>query len=201
MQISAKSWDSNDKGEFVETDTGDFAFFPRLFALPPRQEKKIRVGYSGTFPQLEKPYRVIIDELPPIKQPESDKNQLGIVTTLRLSVPLFVKPDNEVHDPEPKLEKISPDKEGIAVQLGNKGKINFLVRGIELQWLDADSKPIASSVSKEAKRVLPERFIRFDLPAIKASCDKVRKLIATVQIEDQKTPYSQEFSLHGQCMP
>jgi P pilus assembly chaperone PapD len=201
MQLGAKSWDSNDKGEFVETDTGDFAFFPRMFSLTPNQEKKIRVGYSGNFPAREKPYRVFIEELPPLIQPEIAENQLGIITTLKLSVPLFVKPDNEQHEPQPEFGKISLDKEGIAVLLLNKGKFNFLVRGIDLQWLDANAKPITISISKEAKRVLPERFSRFDLPIIKASCDKVQKLVATVHIEDMKTPYTREFSLRGQCMP
>jgi P pilus assembly chaperone PapD len=201
MQISAKSWDSDAKGQFVETDSGDFSFFPRLLTIPPLQEKKIRVGYQGEFPPLEKPYRIYINELAPIKRSDSQKKQFAIVSTLQLSVPLFVKPDTETHEAQPEIDGISQANNGISVQVRNLGVTNFLVRGIQLQWQDSVQKKLTSSGSTEAKRVLPHRFTQFALPALKVPCAKADKLLAQITVEGQKDPYQKEFKLQGKCVP
>lgn len=201
MQIGAKSWDSDVKGQFVETDTGDFAFFPRLITIPPQQEKKIRVGYQGDFPPLEKPYRVYISELPPIKKPDVQDNQLAILSTLKLSVPLFVRPDTEAHEAQPGIGNIDFMATGVNVQVRNLGVTNFLVRGMQLTWLDAAQKSLAASSSTEARRVLPQRHTQFTLPAIKASCGGAAKLRVQIDLEGLQAPYQKELPLQGRCAP
>lgn len=201
MEVTAKSWDSNDKGEFVETDTGDFTFYPHLVTIPAHQKEVVNVGYEGDFPAKEKPYRVYITELPPIKKANIEKNHMAIVSLLKVSLPLFVKPDGELHEAKPELEGVTVLKDKISVRVRNPEVTNFLVRDIQLQWLDNAQKTLATTKSILAKRVLAKRFTLFDLPLIKASCTQAVKLTAQISIDGQKTPFTKEFPLHGQCAP
>lgn len=201
VQISATSWDMDENGKFIETDTGDFIFFPRLMTLPPHEEKAIRVGYQGNFPALEKPYRLLIQELPPVRSPKEqreEKSSLGLTYVLKLSVPLFVMPSQEPPAPEIAIDGVEPAEKGIKIGIKASGSHHIQVTKLEAQLLDGMNAPIASGENKiHLLRILPHRRVFTEVPLDRTACAKAKKLLVKVYAERLKEPYEQRISLTG----
>jgi fimbrial chaperone protein len=206
VQISAKSWDMDEDGRFVETDTGDFVFFPRLLTLPPHEEKLVRIGYEGDFPALEKPYRLLIQELPAVRTPEEQaegKQNLGLTYTLRLSVPLFVMPGKEPPSPEIVIDGLELTTAGVKLGVKAAGTHHVQVNRLELQLMDGAETTLARGENKvHLLRVLPQRRVFVEVPLDRAACAKATSLLVKVDAERLKQPYEQRIPLAGgRCQP
>lgn len=230
VQITAKTWSMDETGKFVETDTGDFVFFPRLLTLAPAEEKSVRVGYNGDFPAQEKPYRLLIEELPPVLKPaqqEEGKVGFGLQYSLRLSVPVFVMPGKEPTQAEVAIEGINlgekiitippkpvtsplrlatgPEEKTVPiVKVGVKspGNYHVQVKNVELQWLDAKGQTVTSTESGLLLlRVLPKLRVFVEVPP-PANCQGAQTLRVKVNAEKLNEPYTQNYPLtKGRCYP
>uniref|UniRef100_UPI0040573B07 fimbrial biogenesis chaperone n=1 Tax=Candidatus Electronema sp. TaxID=2698783 RepID=UPI0040573B07 len=203
VQISATSWDMDENGKFIEADTGDFVFFPRLLTLPPHEEKAVRVGYQGNFPVLEKPYRLLIQELPPVRRPsekqeEGKQQKLGLTYVLKLSLPLFVMPGKEPPAPEIAVDGVEPAKKGVKIGIKAPGSHHIQVTKLEAQLLDASDAAVASGENKiQLLRILPQTCALPILPMDVNACAKAKKLLVKVHADRLKEPYEQRISLTG----
>lgn len=225
IQVYAKTWDMDENGRFIESDTGDFVFFPRLLTLQPDEERVVRVGYNGDFPLLEKSYRLYVEELPPVLPPEQQESGFGLRYQLRLSVPIFVMPTKEPPEPEVDVDEIRAaaktvklplrsgpfaksgtgeevTREVIRVGVRASGTHHVQVNLVELQWLDKDAHPVASGESSgNLLRVLPHRRVFVDVPRPK-SCKGASSLSVNVHLAGLQTAYSRSFKLTGgRCYP
>lgn len=70
------------------TATKDLIAAPPIAVIPANQTQIVRVGLRvKPAPEVEKSYRLMIEELP-------SKDNVGIAMTLRISIPVFVAPEN-----------------------------------------------------------------------------------------------------------
>lgn len=198
LQVSAKSWDIDENGKFIEEDTGDFVFFPRLITVPPHAEKTIRVGYQGDFPELEKPYRLIIQELPPVRTPEEQAQQksAGVNYVLRLSLPLFVMPDEKRPDPELGLEDVKKTTGGFKVAIKAPGTHHVEIRKVDAELRGASNRKLAEGkLDVHLLRVLPHRRVFVEVPMDNRACSRAKALAVKVYAEGLDEPYEQEVPL------
>ncbi|GEM_PF-6401985 len=203
VQISAKTWDMDENGKFIETDTGDFVFYPRLLKISAGEEKTLRVGYNGDFPLLEKPYRVYIQELPAIKdkaEAQDKKVSVGFNLLLKLSVPLFVSPLTSPPAPEPAVETLEKSDTGLRLSLKNKGTHNFMLLKIGAKLLGKDKKLLAETEEKRVQRVLPHRQVFLDIPLKTENCPESRELILDLYLDSQRDPLSLTLNLQSGCV-
>lgn len=201
LQVSARSWDIDENGEFIESDTGDFVFFPRLITLPARGEKAVRVGYQGDFPKLEKPYRLIIQELPPVREPEqqTDGAAAGVSYVLRLSLPLFVAPDETTPAPEIALELPQKTKGGFKVAIKAPGTHHIEIHKVEAELRGASNQKLAGGESDiQLMRILPQRHVFVEIPMDNRSCSKAANLTVKVHAEGLDEPYEQAMPVSAQ---
>ncbi len=201
VQISATSWDMDENGKFIEADTGDFVFFPRLMTLPPHEEKAVRVGYQGNFPPLEKPYRLLIQELPPVRQPEKQeegKQTLGLTYVLKLSLPLFVMPSKEPPAPEIAIDGVEAAEKGLKIGIKAPGSHHIQVTKLEAQLMDGADAAVTKGENKtQLLRVLPHRRVFVEVPLDSKACATAKKLLVKVEAEGLKAPYEQSIPLTG----
>jgi len=217
VQISAKTWDMDESGQFIETDTGDFVFFPRLITLPPHEEKQVRVGYQGEFPALEKSYRVYIEELPPVLSPEEQEKSVGVSYKLKLSLPLFVMPGKTPPPPEIaidgvekgerkfmaqpiKIEEKRQEKTEPVLKVGirAKGAYHLSLSKLEVELFDRAGQSLAKGeANPRLLRILPQRRIFVDISMDTGMCAKAASLSAKVYAEGLKQPYAQTIPLTG----
>lgn len=202
LQIYAKSWDMDEKGQFIETETGDFVFFPRLTKIAPQEKKNIRVGYEGDFPALEKPYRVYIEELPALQQPDAPNNKtaMGIQTKLVLSVPLFVKPSETSPPPNLEIKHADLSSKKLRVSLFNPTNHNVLISNLNLHWLDEEKQSLGEQKIDIIQRLLPQRSFWLEIPVKSICCDQVYAAQLQFQVEGKAKPFILSTSISNrQC--
>ena len=201
-QVYAKTWDMNEAGEYIETDTGDFVFFPRLLTIPGGDEKVLRVGYNGDFPPVEKPYRLYIQELPDIQKPKqksAEKMDTFFNFLLKLSVPIFVKPSNSPEPVQAEIVGIEPSESGLKVKLRNAGTQNFLLQKIDAQLKDRSGAAIDEYKDDYPQRVLPRRTVFLEIPIDNTQCGKAGKLSLALFLHNSDAPLTQTLDLGPGC--
>lgn len=87
IQLRLYRW-QHEGPETQLTATKDLIAAPPIAVIPANQTQIVRVGLRiKPDPEIEQSYRLMIEELPP-------KNNVGIAMTLRISIPVFVAPEN-----------------------------------------------------------------------------------------------------------
>ena len=206
LQISATSWDMDESGKFIEADTGDFVFFPRMLTIPANEDKAVRVGYQGDFPALEKSYRLLIQELPPVRKPEDLKegqSKMGVTYVMKMSLPLFVMPGKEPPQPELAVDGVQSSDEGLEIGIKATGTHHVQITKVVL---DLQDKAGASLVNGENEtrllRILPQRRVFVPVALETNACDKATSLSITVHAEGLSEPLEQNIALNkGTCEP
>ncbi len=208
MQVDARTWDMNDNGEFIETDTGDFVFFPRLVSIAPGSATVVRVGYKGDFPRLEKSYRLYFQELPPIRtpnQPSEDAIQAGVQVLLRLSLPLFVRPAQKISLPSPAVALLGQSENGLRLAIKNTGVNHFGVLSTKTELLTNNKETtVSSSENTKFFRVLPERQMLLELPINTDDCAKADSARITLSFDSTdaaNNSFSKTLPLAQNCTP
>ncbi len=202
VQVYAKTWDMDENGKFIETDTGDFVFFPRLLTIPGGEEKTLRVGYNGDFPAVEKPYRLYIQELPEIQtqeQKEKEKMEAYFNFLLKLSVPVFVMPSNAPEPVKAEIAGVEPGENGLKVSFRNAGIRNFLLKKIEARLMDKNGTAIDEFKDDYVQRVLPMRSVFLRIPFNSSQCGKAGKLFLRFFLEGSDKAISQTLNLNPGC--
>ena len=200
-QIYAKTWDMDVNGEYIETDTGDFVFFPRLLTIPGGEDKVLRVGYNGNFPPVEKPYRLYIQELPEIKdtKQEASKLETGFDFLLKLSVPIFVRPSDISEPVKGGIAGVEAVADGLKISLHNEGIRNFLIQKISARLIDQNGSVVEEYEGEYPQRVLPKRSVFLKVPMKNDACEKATKLGLKLFLYGSETTLTQSIDLNPGC--
>lgn len=206
IQVSAKSWDMDEQGTFIETDIGDFVFFPRLFHILPHEEKVVRIGYNGNFPNMEKSYRLILEELPPVRSPEQqakDKVGVGINWLMRLSVPMFVMPSSDIPEPELKIDEIKKIPDGWSIAVKNNAKYHVYIKKMTVDLKDEANSLVSSvDVKSAVMRILPGRRVFIDIPLESKQCQSAKEVTFNFGLEQQAENYPLSLPISkNNCLP
>lgn len=200
-QVYAKTWDMDENGQYIEADTGDFVFFPRLLTIPGGEDKVLRVGYNGNFPPVEKPYRLYIQELPDIKddQEETDQLETGFDFLLKLSVPIFILPSDVQEPVKARIEVVEAVPDGLIIKLRNEGIRNFLVQKINARLIGQNGSVIEEYEGENPQRMLPRRSVFLSLPIENDGCGKAGKLWLRLHLYGSETTLTQSIDLNPGC--
>lgn len=207
IQVSANSWDMDENGKFIEAEIGEFVFYPRLLHILPNEEKAIKIGYSGDFPAIEKSYRLILAELPPVRSVEEQKKRkkvgLGIQWAMNLSIPLFVTPSTELTDPDLKIDEVKKTKTGWSVAIRNKANVHVYVKKLSVDLTNDSKKTLASTDAKLGiMRILPQRRVFINIPVDSKKCHHATGVNFNFTLEHQPEPYLLSLPVEGsKCTP
>ena len=98
LQLRAFNWAQNLKGEMQLSPTTELVLFPPLLEIAPGEKRNIRVGTTAQPGPAERSFRVLVDELPPMRKSSAGPG-LGVATLSQFSLPAFLaaaKPVEEV---------------------------------------------------------------------------------------------------------
>lgn len=130
LQVEASKWKQNEAGEDIHDATEDIVFYPKIFTIEKGKQALLRVGTKNQKPEKnEMTYRVFIQEIPVAKPGAS-----GLTMALRLSIPIFIKPEKEISDWV--IEKAEQSPRGILVKIKNGGNSHILIGKIKAQGFD-----------------------------------------------------------------
>jgi fimbrial chaperone protein len=174
IQVQVLRWTAKGAGEdYAETD--DILINPPIFTLAAGQTQYLRLGLREPRAGLaEISYRLILEELPPPRKPNSNE----ITTLLRISVPIFVKPAAKT---VPELAwRLVPDGAGaVKLSVENRGKVHVQFKRM---GLTTETQPQPDRFETVGIYLLPggrqewairdERLVRSSHILVKAQTDR-----------------------------
>jgi fimbrial chaperone protein len=142
FQLSVAAWAQDAKGQMQLTPTKDIVVFPLLFMLEPGKERIVRVGMATPVATVEKTYRLIVRELPPLEKPDDPDDptdnptedvQLRVLTGL--SIPIFLQPARPTLKGQ--IDSLAVRKRKLSFHVNNLGNIHFQVKGVTVKGAGA----------------------------------------------------------------
>jgi fimbrial chaperone protein len=177
MQLRAQRWDQSRTGEMQLGPTDDLIVFPSLLTLAPGEERKVRVATAATFGQVERSYRLYVEELPAASADESSGASVRILT--RMGIPVFLQPARRAATAV--LQRLGMASGALAFELANTGNTHYIPESVVVRGFTAAGQPVGEwPVS--AWYVLAGGVREFSVKLPRPACDKVRSLLVEVTI-------------------
>jgi fimbrial chaperone protein len=177
FKILVQEWMQSPKGEMQLKDTKDIVVYPGLLTLAPNEERKLRIGTTVAAGAIERSYRVFVEELPPLRAPQStNKSEVKVLT--KMGVPIFVTPD------KPKaagtVEGMALAKRKLVFTVKNTGNVYFLMQSVRVKALNAAG---ASAFEKDVESwyLLAGGTRVWEVEIPKEACAQSRAMTVEVQ--------------------
>jgi fimbrial chaperone protein len=119
FQAKLFEWKQGPDGKDEYTESKDLIFFPQIFTVAAKSKRVIRVGIKSPSADVEKAYRLFIEENPEPPKEGATGPQVRVV--LRFGVPVFVAPQAPVRKLEVEGVQAAAGKALLAIRnLGNQ---------------------------------------------------------------------------------
>lgn len=135
IQIEAFEWTHDEKGNDIYTPAKDLIFFPKMLTLEKGEERIVRAGFEGKPGPIEKTYRLFLHELPIAQDGDT-----GVNMTLRMGLPVFVKPVKDKRSW--RIESLKASNGAVELKVGNEGSSHIIVNRITVAGLGAGGQAI-----------------------------------------------------------
>lgn len=178
FQLSVHAWDQSPDGEILLKPTEDIVFFPPLLTLAPAEERKIRVGRVTPIAEIEKSYRISVEELPSLKRQEESQQggQVRLLITMR--IPIFLQPDKQVV--AGRVQALTVRNGLLSFQVRNTGNTHFVAEEIKVRAYGAEGEALYEG-GKEGWYILAGGLRTYDLELPKKDCARTKVLAVEVK--------------------
>ena len=174
FQVTGSAWRQSLKGEMELQPTQTLIFFPSVFTLDAGETKKIRVGVTTPSENVERTFRLTIQQLPPLEQVVAPQKGVAVNTLLRVSIPVFVDPASQKtagYDITPPVFSSG----ALRFEYSNTGNTHVLLDGVEVVGRTASGAP-AFDYKDQAWYVLAGGRRSWAFPLHRADCEKTRSV-------------------------
>ena len=140
---SAYRWDQTAANPVTLSETSDVVFFPGSFTIGSLQSQRIRVGSMAASSTMEKTYRIIVSELPPLLNvlvPET----AGLAFTASFSIPIYLAPQKPVSIGQ--IADVVVDRGHLRFTVRNTGTVHFVAKAMHV-LARGDSETVFSAAS------------------------------------------------------
>jgi len=121
FELHLRAWRQDGAGADHYEDSDDLVFFPRTMSIQGGQSRTVRVGLKGQTADVERAYRLYIEESPPASRPAGANAQLQIL--LNVGVPIFAVPAAPM--PRIDIAAFALDKGNATFVVHNGGNAHF----------------------------------------------------------------------------
>jgi fimbrial chaperone protein len=180
FQLSVFGWDQSPTGEMTLTPTDDIVFFPALVTLAPKEERKIRVGRVVGAGELERSYRIFVEELPPLDSVTS--GNAGVKVLTKMGIPIFVRPARE--STALAIKDIAGHNGTLTFALANSGTVHVVPEKVTVRGF-ADGAPVFEK-QLSAWYLLAGGRRDFDMPLSAADCARATSYQVEVAFAESK---------------
>jgi fimbrial chaperone protein len=177
MQLRAQRWEQARTGEMQLTPSDDLIVFPTLLTLAPGEARKVRVATAAGFTDVEKTYRLYVEELPPPSGAAPEGASVRILT--RMGIPVFLQPARPTATAV--LQGLGLEDGALAFELANTGNTHYIPESILVRGFTAAGQPVAEW-PVNGWYVLANGTRAFTVRIERPGCEKVRSLLVEVTI-------------------
>lgn len=186
LQVQAFAWSQDNDGEDVYKETSDIVIFPRILMIPRGQQRIIRLGTTlGPSPQ-EGTYRLYVEELP-IRAQKSSGTGAGVRLTLRVGIPVFVSPVNNLDTKA--SGSLTMERGEAVVRVHNGGKTHLIIQSVRITGRNARGAEIFSKDLKGWYLLggASRAYVTGILPATCRKLSEIRAVVRTTRNSFEET--------------
>lgn len=195
FQASVHTWVQDEDGRMTLEPTQELFFFPSMLTLGPGESRPIRVGISSAPRDTERPFRLVIEEMPPLG-PVPPAMGLKILT--RVSIPVFVAPTLKAV--QGRVEDVDLRQSRFRFRVRNPGTVNFFIRQTRVRGLDERGQSLVEK-DQVGWYVLPGGSQVFALDTSAEHCQRIRSLEVEVETDRGVFRQSAPVSASQPCAP
>jgi fimbrial chaperone protein len=196
FKVLVQEWQQSPQGEMQLKDTKDIVVYPGLLTLAPNEERKLRIGSTVAAGASERSYRVFVEELPPLRAPQTtNKSEVKVLT--KMGVPIFVQPAKPMAAGA--VEGFALAKMKLAFTVRNTGNVHFLVQSVRVKAFDAKGAAVFEK-DVEGWYVLAGGTRVWEVEIPKDVCAKSKAITVAVQSAEAKFDGRMEMPAAG-CGP
>jgi len=193
LQINAVAWTQDETGENIYSPTEDILFYPKLFEINPGEEKIIRIGKKVSRSDMERTYRLFIEEIPDNTQLETT----SVKILMKVGIPVFILPVNAAASG--RIESIELREGSLRVDVTNEGNTHFIIKSMKVEGRDGAGKEVYAA--ERAGGYLhhgKSKGFTFEIP--KDECHMVKTL--NVHIDTDRLMMEKHIEIAGEmCGP
>lgn len=196
VQVTGFRWGENPDGQMALSEAEDLVFFPAMLTLPAGASRKLRIGTHAPPGDVERTYRVFVEELPPLSK--DDRGGVQIKVLLRMGVPVFVVPAKP--RAEARVEDLTIAGRKIRFRLRNPGNAHFRADKVRIHGVDKSGVGVFDQ-ALPGWYVLAggERVYEAELPA--GLCVQLARLSVAADTDAETAPASATIAdFTSQCV-
>jgi len=180
FQVDTFAWEQSPEGEMVLSPTEEIVAFPVLVTVAPGTQRNIRIGRITGIGDMEKTYRVFIEELPPQSKGQTGgKSQIQVLT--KMGVPVFLPPQKP--KVEARFEELAARQGMLTFKLRNLGTSHFIPQKVSVKGLGEKGETLFVA-QPDGWYILAggHRVFRLELP--KQDCGKARSVTIEAKVAE-----------------
>jgi fimbrial chaperone protein len=179
LQVTTHAWAQSPAGQMELGSTEDVVVFPTLLTLQPGERRKVRVAVMAAPGDVERTYRVFLEELPPVASPGSQGVAVQMLT--RVGIPVFLQPAKVTN--RAVLGPATFEGGELKFRVDNVGTTHFVPDAIHVQGLSATGETVVDK-SVDGWYILAGDQREYDLQLGSADCGRVRSVLLQVRVGD-----------------
>ncbi len=182
FRVQGLRWTQDASGQERYGEAPELVYFPRLITLPPGQAAVVRVGVRQPPDDIERTYRLFIEELaaPPAAVDEGARVRI----LMRFGAPVFVRPlATRRH-----LELIDFDLEGPQARwsVRNQGTGHEVFKAVTLRGIAASGTEVFRHDLLAERYLLAGALRRFEAAVPAELCGQLARLVLAITTEQSE---------------
>jgi fimbrial chaperone protein len=179
IQVKTHAWTQTLDGVLKLDPTDDVVVFPTLLTLEPGEERRLRVAVAAKAADVERTYRIFLEELPPPKNEPDTANGVQVLT--RVGIPIFLAPLKA--SAQATVSDIGLAGDGLHFQVDNDGTQHFVPQTLRVRGLGANGQTIIDQ-HRDGWYILAHSSRRYTMPFDARDCTRIRSVLIDVTLAD-----------------
>lgn len=171
LQVDTTRWTMDAAGAWQTEPTDELIATPLLLEIPVNGSAQLRVGTLTPVTDVERAYRLLINELP--GEDDAGEGQVRLRVLTRVSLPVFVEPAGA--KAAPRLAEARLEQGRLHLALANAGNRRLDPQTAGVSLLDAHGRTLFSK-DIEAGYVLADRTLPLQLAVPAEACRQARRV-------------------------
>lgn len=180
IQVKAHAWTQALDGAVKLDPTDDVVVFPTLLTLGPGEERRLRVAVAARPGDVERTYRIFLEELPPPKTGDAGTTS-GVQVLTRVGIPIFLAPVKA--SAQAAVTDLGLSHDGLHFQVDNQGNTHFVPQTLRVRGLSATGQTV-SDKSSDGWYILARSSRRYAMAFEEKDCALIRSVLIDVTLGD-----------------
>jgi fimbrial chaperone protein len=176
IQVKTHAWSQTLDGQMQLDPTEDVIVFPTLVTLNPGEERRLRVAVTARAAELERTYRMFLEELPPAK---TETVGSGVQVLTRVGIPIFLAPVSTAA--RASLSDVGLTGGALHFQVDNVGNTHLVPESVRVRGLSGSGEPVIDN-SRDGWYILGHSSRRYEMKFADAECSRVRSVLIDIKI-------------------